>query len=318
MIPQKPEIAMGTGNLAVPGEREDANRLLDAYVDLGGGIIDTAAVYSDWVPGEPRRSEAAIGKWLKTRRGARPMIVTKGGHPPVEAMHRSRLDAASIRSDVEGSLAVLGIEQIDLYLLHRDDVARPVAEIMGPLAELVAEGKLAAVGVSNWSPSRIAEARATGLVPLASNQALGNVLSNHMGPDADPTIEKLDLAAFRQAEAADMSLMLFTSSAKGILSSPGRIEDRGNAAYSTPACRKAVKELVSIAEEAGIEPTNLGMAFLLQFSPRFVPVMERSSVDGLKTSMAAREVQLAPDLMAAIARVSGFDAYVTPGGAARH
>ena len=67
VIPAKAEIVMGTGSFGVSGTRHDAYRLLDAYVDLGGGIIDTAAVYSDWVPGEARRSETIIGEWLRSR-----------------------------------------------------------------------------------------------------------------------------------------------------------------------------------------------------------------------------------------------------------
>ena len=309
MIPAESAIVMGTGNLGVPGEREDALRLLDAYADLGGRIIDTAAMYSDWVPGEPRRSETAIGRWLKTRRGERPMLVTKGGHPPLEAMHVSRLDEAAIRTDAEGSLKALGVDRIDLYLLHRDDPRLPVAEIMGPLAKLVEEGKVGAVGGSNWAPERSAAAQAAGIVKLACNQPLGNILVNHIGPDTDPTIHKLDAAAWREAEAWDMSLMLFTSQAKGILSRPERLEQPKHAASQTAACRLAVRELIGIAAELGGEPTSLGTAFLLQFSPRFFPVIERRSIEGLKISMAARELKLPAEAMERIARVAGFDTY---------
>jgi len=94
LIPAKQELVLGTGSLGVSNTREEAYRLLDAYIDLGGGILDTAAVYSDWVPGEARRSETIIGEWLK-RSGKRPMIVTKGGHPPVANVHSARLDRAS-------------------------------------------------------------------------------------------------------------------------------------------------------------------------------------------------------------------------------
>ena len=308
MIPAKQELVLGTGSLGVSNTREEAYRLLDAYIDLGGSILDTAAVYSDWVPGEARRSETIIGEWLK-RSGKRPMIVTKGGHPPVANVHSARLDRASVQSDCEISLRALGIDRIDLYFLHRDDPARPVADIMETLAGLLREGKIAAIGVSNWTPARIAEARATGIAPIASSQPLGNVLANVMDPLEDDTTLIIDAAALRDAEANDMSLMLFTSQAQGTLTKRAQGLPPKSAPYRTAASLEAADELVAIAREIGVEPTNLGVAFMLQFSPRFLPIVGPASVERLKSSLQAREVKLEASVMDRIARITGFDAY---------
>src|SRR6478609_2856770 len=100
-----PRIGLGTSRLGADGPRDEAYALLDAFVALGGTLIDTAAVYSDWIPGERGRSETVIGEWLK-RRGNRDKVVisTKGAHPPLDAMTRGRLDNASLRHDIEQSL----------------------------------------------------------------------------------------------------------------------------------------------------------------------------------------------------------------------
>ncbi len=219
MIPSAGQLVLGTATLGLSGTREGAFALLDAFVEMGGSIIDTAAVYNDWVPGEVRRAEGIIGEW---RRAARPdakiFIATKGAHPPLDDMGRSRLDAASITEDVEMSLRRLGVEQLDLFYLHRDEPGRPVADILGTLARLVEAGKIAAVGLSNWRSERLAAARQSGIVPIASNQVLGNVLCRKMSPPADPTVVRLDGAALRDAEATGSSLFLFSSQCGGYLS----------------------------------------------------------------------------------------------------
>src|SRR5471030_1868317 len=101
--------------------------LLDRFVALGGNFIDTARIYSDWQPGELRRSERVLGDWLRSR-GSRDRLVisTKGAHPFIDSLDVPRTSAAEIRDDLEGSLRTLHLEAIDLYWLHRDDPARPV------------------------------------------------------------------------------------------------------------------------------------------------------------------------------------------------
>ena len=93
MIPPTGQLVLGTATLGGSGAREDAFRLLDAFVDLGGTIIDTAAVYNDWIPGEVRRAEGIIGEWLRRGSQRNLFICTKGGHPLLERMDQSRLDS---------------------------------------------------------------------------------------------------------------------------------------------------------------------------------------------------------------------------------
>ena len=92
-IPLSPSpICLGAGDLGAAISREDSLTLLDAFVDHGGNFLDTAKVYSDWIPGESSRSEKIIGGWMK-QRGKRAQIVlaTKGAHPDLATMHIPRL-----------------------------------------------------------------------------------------------------------------------------------------------------------------------------------------------------------------------------------
>jgi aryl-alcohol dehydrogenase-like predicted oxidoreductase len=132
--------------------------LLDAFVDGGGNLIDTADVYSAWVPGNAGgESETIIGKWLK-RSGKRDrvLVATKvakwAEHPG--------LSPINIRAAVEGSLKRLQTDRIDLYFAHQDDASVPMHETLGEFARLVEEGKVRAIGASNFTAGRVADALA--------------------------------------------------------------------------------------------------------------------------------------------------------------
>jgi aryl-alcohol dehydrogenase-like predicted oxidoreductase len=301
----EPRIGLGTGRLGAFGTREDAYALLDAFIDLGGTLIDTAAVYSDWIPGERGRSETVIGEWLKLRGNrARVVISTKGAHPPLDAMTNGRLDAASIRHDVEQSLRRLQTDHIDLWLPHRDDPAVPVTEIFGTLSEFVKQGKIGAVGVSNWDVSRISQAKMLATAPVA-NQVLGNILCLKMNPPADRTIRVMNAASFRQAATEDLTLMLYSSQCLGAFTEKKR--GAPPAEYDNAACAAAIEDIRAVAAELGIAPDQLVLAFLLHFSPHILPLIGPQNPDQLKDSMPALDLRLSAETVSRLARISGFD-----------
>jgi aryl-alcohol dehydrogenase-like predicted oxidoreductase len=139
-------------------DQAGANRLLDRFVDLGFNAIDTANSYPRWHPGSlDGESEIVIGNWLKTsgKRG-RVLILTKLGMEL--SPERTGLSRRQIRTEVEGSLKRLQIDSIDLYQSHRDDTSTPMEETLGTYAELIREGKVRAIGASNFSAQRLKEA----------------------------------------------------------------------------------------------------------------------------------------------------------------
>jgi aryl-alcohol dehydrogenase-like predicted oxidoreductase len=294
-------IVLGTSKLGLDGGREGAFALLDAYVALGGRHIDTAHIYSDWIPGERGRSETVLGEWLKARGNrAELVITTKGAHPPRDNITNFRSDRASIRKDCAESLQRLGVEQVDLYYLHRDDVTRSVAEVVETLEELRREGKVKAYGGSNWQPSRLAEALALQPDHFVASQIMGNAFAALRKPDTDPTIAFLTADAFRQAVRENLRLDLFSSQAQGLM-----IKRRRGApppgAYDNAACNAAATKLEAIATREGIDANDLILAYLLALAPNVRPVIGPHDALQLRESCKADDVRLSPEIVREIA-----------------
>jgi len=134
--------------------------VLDAFVAGGGTMIDTADVYSAWIPGHKGgESETVIGNWLK-RRGRRDdvQIATKVGMLGRKGRDEVALSAAEIEHAVEASLRRLQTDYIDLYFAHRDDATTPLEETLGAFDRLVKAGNVRAIGASNYTADRLAEA----------------------------------------------------------------------------------------------------------------------------------------------------------------
>ena len=303
-------IVLGTAKLGLDG-RESAFELLDEYVRLGGTTIDTASVYSDWIPGEPGRAENTIGAWLKSRGNRDQLtIVTKGAHPPLERMDQARCDEASIRQDVDLSLGRLGIEQIDLWYLHRDDPRLPAAEIVATLQALQREGKIASFGASNWTLPRLVEARKVPGPGFVSSQVMGNVFCRIMNPLADRTCVIVDPPAFHDALTQNMSLFLYTSSAHGFFER--RAKGVGPTAhYVNAACDVAVPKLEAIAAELGIAPANMIVAFLLALGPHVRTIIGPRDAGQLRSMWRAGDVAMPSSALRRIAEAVGMEDFLT-------
>jgi aryl-alcohol dehydrogenase-like predicted oxidoreductase len=150
-------LALGGNVFGWTADEETSFAVLDAFVDAGGTMIDTADVYSAWVPGHHGgESETVIGRWLKRERSKRDKVViaTKVGF-------MGGLAPETIAPACEASLQRLGIEVIDLYYHHKDDPNVPLADSLGAVDALVKAGKVRAVGLSQYSPERLDEAMRT-------------------------------------------------------------------------------------------------------------------------------------------------------------
>ncbi len=132
--------------------------LLDAWIDAGFNFVDTADVYSRWAPGhQGGESEAVIGRWIRQGgRRSKVVLATKVGMDMGEG--RIGLKPARIRDAVEASLRRLHVECIDLYQAHRDDEETPLEATLEAFSKLIAEGKVRAIGASNYIAPRLREA----------------------------------------------------------------------------------------------------------------------------------------------------------------
>ena len=142
---------------------------LDAYTSHGGNFIDTARIYGF---GD---CEAALGFWLVKGENRKKLFLgTKGGHPDPSDMHAGRLDKKSLEYDIKKSLEALKTDFVDMYYLHRDDVSRPVGDILETLNSFIQSGYTRFIGVSNWRADRIEEANdyaaAHGLYGFSADQ----------------------------------------------------------------------------------------------------------------------------------------------------
>ena len=217
-------ICLGTALFGKAINEKDSFRLMDEFVALGGSVLDTANVYADWLPGEKGSSERTIGKWLKLHGNKQDIVVgTKGGHPGLTNGGIPRLDADSIRLDLDESLNRLQVQCIDIYWLHRDDPRASVSSFIELLNEIKREGTIRYFGCSNWTNSRIAEANS-----YASKHGLDGFTANEIWfslavPDVqtsgiDPTLVHMDDQQLSFHKKTRMPVLAYSSQAGGFFS----------------------------------------------------------------------------------------------------
>ena len=211
-------IGLGSGDFGGKTGESRAREFMDAYLALGGNLIDTARVYGDFVTPRNGESEKVIGRWLTDRHCREQVFLsTKGGHPPLQNMRHSRLGREEIRGDLAESLQDLQTDHVEIFWLHRDDESRPVGDIMETLQSLLEDGSTRMTGVSNWHPERIREANryaaSHGLTPLSANQPQFSLARQvHC---YDPTLVTMDAETWRMHRQTGMVCCCFSSQAGG-------------------------------------------------------------------------------------------------------
>lgn len=172
-------LAFGGNVFGWTADRAASFRLLDAFVAAGLNLIDTADVYSRWVPGhEGGESETLIGEWLK-RSGKRDAVVLATKLGMDLGPGRKGLSRAWMEKAVDGSLKRLRTDRIDLYQAHLEDPEVPIEETLDAFAGLVKKGKVRAIGASNFAPESLSAAldasRRLGLPRFETLQPLYNL-----------------------------------------------------------------------------------------------------------------------------------------------
>ena len=168
--------------------------VLDAYAAAGGNFIDTADVYSSWVPGHTGgESETLIGRWLATRSDRDALVIaTKVGY-------QRDLTRATILESAERSLERLATDRIDLYYAHHDDPNTPMEETLGAFGELIAAGRVRHIAASNFSAARLRQAldlaAREGLPAYVALQNEFNLVSRDYERDLVPLVAERGLAS---------------------------------------------------------------------------------------------------------------------------
>ena len=295
-------ICLGTAKFGHAISQNESFGLLDRFVALGGNFVDTARIYSDWVPGERGRSERILGDWMKARRcRERLVLATKGAHPSLDSMDVPRSSEAEIRSDLEGSLRALGTDHIDLYWLHRDDPARPVGHFIEVLNAFVEEGKVRAFGASNWSAARLQAAaeyaRASGCRSFAANQPHWCLGCQHARPSPIPGLVVFDADMLRFHIETGTAVVPYSSQAGGFFSKLALPPERRPAsmkesAYCTPEGLAAGEVVVELAHEIRVPAGAVVLAYLWSRPFPVVPIAGCRTLAHLETIVAALPVRL--------------------------
>ena len=269
-------------------------RLLDAWVDAGMNFIDTADVYSRWVPGHAGgESEAIIGKWFRqSGKRNRVVLATKVGKPMGDT--DKGLSKAYIRRAVEASLRRLKTEVIDLYQSHDDDAETPLEESMAAFSELIKEGKVRAIGASNYTAPRLAEALAVsaahGLPRYESLQPLYNLVERAAYEDA---LEKV-------CADNDLGVLNFYALASGFLTGKYRssadlaksVRGGGAKKYLDEHGLAVLGALDAVADTIGATPGQVALAWQIARPGITSPIASATSPAQLDELVVAARLAL--------------------------
>jgi aryl-alcohol dehydrogenase-like predicted oxidoreductase len=282
-------------------------RILDAFVDAGFNMIDTANSYSSWVPGhQGGESETIIGRWLKTS-GKRQsvLIATKVGSDM--GPNRKGLSKAVILREVEGSLERLQTDHIDLFQSHFDDLETPLEETLSAYDQLIKQGKVRAIGASNYNAERLSQA-------LKVSQEKGYPRYETLQPHynlAERSQFEGDLAGVCQENR--LGVIPYFSLASGFLTGKYR-----NAADATHKARESsvskylnergfriLQALDEVAERQNATPAQVSLAWLMARPPVTAPIASATSVEQLESLVAAATLRLDETSLEQLNQASG-------------
>jgi aryl-alcohol dehydrogenase-like predicted oxidoreductase len=279
--------------------------LLDAFVAAGFNCIDTADVYSNFVPGNKGgESETIIGRWLRAR-GKRDDVVlaTKVGNSMGPGLRG--LSNRYITHAVEESLARLQTDYIDLYQAHRDDPNTSLEEMLEAFGALIKSGKVRAIGASNYSGARLAQALRTGGDRLPRIQTLQPLYNLYDRADYETDLESVCVAN-------GLGVIPYFSLASGFLTGKYRskqdlgISRRGSFVESKLDARglKILAALDQVSAELHATPTRVALAWLLARPSITAPIASATSLGQLEELLASTRLELGADAIGRLNRAS--------------
>jgi aryl-alcohol dehydrogenase-like predicted oxidoreductase len=289
--------AIGLGCMGMSenyGPSDDAENLasLDRAVELGVNFLDTADSYG------PFRNEELIGRFLAIRR-ERIVVATKFGFVRSSDPAAPTIDnsPAYIRRSCEGSLRRLGIEAVDLYYVHRVDPARPIEATVGTLADLVREGKVRAIGLSEVSAGTLR--RAAAVHPIAAVQSEYSLWARDAEREVLPACRELGVAFVAFAPLGRGFLTGALRSAAALTPDDYRRQLPRFQGAAAAHNARLVMRLEQIAARQGCSAAQLAIAWLLQ-NPGVIPIPGTRRLRRIEENAAAAGVVLGADARAAI------------------
>lgn len=295
------KICLGTAYFGTAQEEATAFSIMDTYMDHGGRFFNTAHEYGEGL------SESTIGAWLRARRNRDQIILTtKGGEDHrlrfLRDMHRD-----SLLQDIDESLARLHTDYVDFYMLHLDDTAVSVAEILETMEEIVKAGKARHYGCSNWDVSRQREAdayaKAHGLQGFVIDEiqfclARDNEQNRYLCRTLDDTYVQLHeedgkcVGGYSPLATGCLNKFIRDGNFDNCRENYGRL-------FDNPYTREVGRRLAQVCKETGWSPTLVQLAWLLNppyHFPSFL-ILGASRPEQLVESLSALDLTLTPEQM---------------------
>lgn len=289
-------LALGSNVFGWTADEPTSFGLLDAFVAAGCNLIDTADVYSAWVPGNKGgESETVLGKWLK-RRGnrGRVLIATKVGKEM--GPDRKGLSKSYILRAAEDSLRRLQTDHIDLYQSHADDPGAPLEDTLEAYAQLIRQGKVRAIGASNYTAERLTQALEVGTRPgYPSYQCLQPLYNLYDRADYETKLERLCLKK-------GVGVIPYSSLASGFLTGKYRSEKdlanrpRGEMVkkYLNDRGFRILGALDQVAGQYHSVPAVVSLAWLIARPSVTAPIASATGLDQLADLIDATKLELDP------------------------
>jgi aryl-alcohol dehydrogenase-like predicted oxidoreductase len=297
-----PPLVFGGNVLGWSADEATSFKLLDQCVEAGLNAIDTADVYSRWVPGhQGGESETIIGRWLK-KRGKRDdvKILTKCG---MEMPGRGKgLSPAWIKQAIDDSLKRLQTDYVDLYQAHADDPSTPLADTLGTYGELIKAGKVRAIGASNYTAPRLEEAmetsRKNNLPAYVSLQPHYNLVERPLYEDAlEAVCQKHKLGVIPYYSLASGFLTGKYRSAADFGKSP---RGRGAGKYLEGKGPKVLAALDQIAKDTKSTPAQVSLAWMIARPSITAPIASASKPEQMDDLVKATSLKLSAAQIAAL------------------
>src|SRR5690606_8045238 len=297
-------LVLGGNTFGWTSDEATSHRIIDAYLDGGGTLIDTADGYSAWAPGNSGgESERTIGSWLRAsgRRDSVAIATKVSRHPEFPG-----LGGANVKAAAEASLRRLGTDRIDLYYAHFDDPDTPLEETVAAFAALVKEGKVRYVGVSNYSPERLREwletaERLGADLPVALQPHYSLVHRETYEPELRDIVLRTGMGALPYYALGGGFL---TGKYRTRADLEGRARGGTVERYFSDAGLALVDVLAEIADAHSAEIPTIALAWLLTRPGIAAALASASRPEQLPSLLAAADVTLADDETAALTRAS--------------
>ena len=278
-------VVLGTALYRTGGE-DTSTELLDAWLELGGNVVDCGREYGE--------SERVLGRWLRdSGRRDDVVVITKGAH---EDAGRRRVTQADISSDLLESLDALDAGAVEIYMLHRDDPSQPVGPLVEVLNEHRRDGRIGAFGASNWTTTRLDEARdyarSHGLEAFSCSSP-GLSLAQQSEPPWPGSVAADDASSRGWYERARMPLFAWSSQAAGFFAGvdgPDVLR-----VYGSRCNLERLRRATELGARIGHTANEVALAWVLgQPFPTHAVIGPRT-VDELRRSLAALEIRLTPE-----------------------